>query len=74
MMIKKVIALEELDCANCAAKMEQNIRHIDGVLNCNVNFMLQRMTLEISEENPEEIIKQVKAVVHKIEPECRLKI
>lgn len=72
--MKKVIAMEDLDCANCAAKMEQNIRKLDGVVSCNVNFLLQRMTLEISEEKADETLKQIKNTVRKIEPDCRLKI
>ena len=72
--MKKVIAMQDLDCANCAAKMEQAIRKIDGVQSCTINFMLQRMTLELDDSNSEEIIKQIKAAVKKIEPDCRLKI
>ena len=72
--MKKVIAMQDLDCANCAAKMEQAIRKIDGVQSCSINFMLQRMTLELDEANSEEIIKQIKAAIKKIEPDCRLKI
>ena len=72
--MKKVIAMQDLDCANCAAKMEQAIRKIDGVQSCTINFMLQRMTLEFDDANSEEIIKQIKTAIKKIEPDCRLKI
>ena len=72
--MKKVIAMQDLDCANCAAKMEQAIRKIDGVQSCSINFMLQRMTLELNDENSAEIINQIKAAVKKVEPDCRLKI
>ena len=72
--MKKVIAMQDLDCANCAAKMEQSIRKIDGVQSCTINFMLQRMTLELDDDNSAEIINQIKAAVKKIEPDCRLKI
>ena len=72
--MKKVIAMQDLDCANCAAKMEQAIRKIDGVQSCSINFMLQRMTLELDENNSTETINQIKAAVKKIEPDCRLKI
>ena len=72
--MKKVIAMQDLDCANCAAKMEQAIRKIDGVSNCTINFMLQRMTLELDDERSAEIINQIKVAVKKIEPDCRLKI
>ena len=72
--MKKVIAMQDLDCANCAAKMEQAIRKIDGVQSCTINFMLQRMTLELDDNKSAEIINQIKATVKKIEPDCRLKI
>ena len=72
--MKKVIAMQDLDCANCAAKMEQAIKKIDGVQSCSINFMLQRMTLEIDDANTVEIINQIKAAVKKVEPDCRLKI
>ena len=72
--MKKVIAMQDLDCANCAAKMEQAIRKIEGVQSCTINFMLQRMTLELDDERSAEIINQIKAAIKKIEPDCRLKI
>ena len=72
--MKKVIAMQDLDCANCAAKMEQSIKKIEGVQSCSINFMLQRMTVEIDDQNSAEIINQIKAAVKKIEPDCRLKI
>lgn len=72
--MKKVIALEDLDCANCAAKMERGILQIEGVRNCSVNFMMQRMTLELDDDKAEEIIGKIKATVKRIEPDCRLKV
>ena len=72
--MKKVIAMQDLDCANCAAKMEQAINKIDGVHNCTINFMLQRMTLEMDDDRATEIIDQIKKAIKKIEPDCRLKI
>ncbi len=72
--MKKIIAMEDLDCANCAAKMERNIAQIEGVKNCNINFMLQKMTLELDDENYTEILQKIKATVKKVEPDCRLKI
>ena len=72
--MKKVIAMQDLDCANCAAKMEQAIRKIDGVSSCTINFMLQRMTLELDDANSAQIIDKIKSTIRKIEPDCRLKI
>ena len=72
--MKKVIAMQDLDCANCAAKMEQSIRKIEGVTSVSINFMAQKMTLEVADDNFEEVIAKIKAAIKKIEPDCKLKI
>ena len=72
--MKKVINLEDLDCANCAAKMECAIKKVEGVPNANVNFMMQRMTVEIDSENPQAVLAEIKKVCKKVEPDCILKI
>lgn len=71
--MKKVINLEDLDCANCAAKMECAVKKVDGVTNANVNFMMQRMTVEIDSENPQAVLAEIKKVCKKVEPDCTLK-
>lgn len=70
--MKKVYKLEDLDCANCAAKMERAIAKIDGVESANVNFLSQRMTLEADEARLEEIMEQVVKVCKKVEPDCKI--
>ncbi len=70
--MKKVYKLEDLDCANCAAKMERAIAKIDGVESVNVNFLSQRMTLEADEARLEEIMEQVVRVCKKVEPDCKI--
>lgn len=72
--MKKVINLEDLDCANCAAKMECAVKKVEGVANANVNFMMQRMTVEIDSENPQAVLAEIKKVCQKVEPDCILKI
>ena len=72
--MKKVIAMQDLDCANCAAKMEQSIKKIEGVQSVSINFMAQKMTLEVADDNFEQVIAKIKAAVKKIEPDCKLKI
>ena len=44
--MKKKFKLEDLDCANCAAKMEEAIKKIPGVNDANVSFMTQKMTVD----------------------------
>ena len=70
--MKKVYKREDLDCANCAAKMERAIAKIDGVESVNVNFLSQRMTLEADEARLEEIMEQVVRVCKKVEPDCKI--
>lgn len=72
--MKKVIALQDLDCANCAAKMECAIKKVEGVSNANVNFMMQKMTVEIDSDQPNAVLAEVKKVCKKVEPDCVLKI
>ena len=47
--MKKVYKMQDLDCANCAAKMENAIRKIEGVEECSVNFMMQKLTIVCAE-------------------------
>ena len=44
--MKKVFKLVDLDCANCAAKMERAIAQLDGVQSVTVSFLAQKLTLE----------------------------
>ena len=64
--------LEDLDCANCAAKMEDAIKKIDGVTNASVNFIMQKMTIEANEEDFDAIMKKVVKVCRKVEPDCTI--
>ncbi len=70
--MKRIIKLEDLDCASCASKMEDAVRKIDGVNYVSVNFITQTMTLQTSDENFDEIIKKVVKKCKHIEPECTL--
>lgn len=70
--MKKKFKLEDLDCANCAAKMEEGIKKISGVKDANVSFLAQKMTIEAEDEKFDEIMKEVVAVCEKIEPDCKI--
>ena len=70
--MKKKFKLEDLDCANCAAKMEDAIKKIAGVNDANVSFMAQKMTIEADDARFDEIMKEVAAVCAKVEPDCRI--
>ena len=68
--MKKKFKLTDLDCANCAAKMEDAIRKIEGVENASVSFMTQKMTIEAAEDQFDRIMQEVVAVGKKVEPDC----
>lgn len=70
--MKKTFRLEDLDCANCAAKMENGIRKLDGVQSATVSFLSQRMTIEAEESDFDDVMKKVVALCRKIEPDCRI--
>ena len=67
--MKKKFKLTDLDCANCAAKMEDAIRKIEGVENASVSFMTQKMTIEAAEDQFDRIMQEVVAVCKKVEPD-----
>ena len=70
--MKKTFKLIDLDCANCAAKMENNIRKIDGVPDATVSFMAQKMTVEADDDRFESIMDEVVKVCRKVEPDCEI--
>ena len=69
--MKKIYKLTDLCCANCAAEIERDVAKIEGVILCNVNFIMQKMTLEIAEEGAD-VLKKVEKAVRRVEPDCDL--
>ena len=59
----------EVDCANCAQKLEDAIKKIEGVTDAKVNFMMQKLTLEAPEDRFEEIFAEVVRMAKIIEPD-----
>ncbi len=70
--MKKVFKLEDLDCANCAAKMEAAIQKLDGVKSASVSFMTQKMTIEADDDRFDEVVKAAVKCIAKVEPDCRV--
>lgn len=61
--------LKGLDCANCAAKIEKNVRGIEGVEQANVDFVQQKMTIIAKEKGFEEVEEEAKTLIKKLEPD-----
>ena len=72
--MRKRYNLRDLDCANCAAKMENAIRRIDGVRDASVSFLTQKLTLEADEGRFDAILREAVAVCRKIEPDCVIEV
>ena len=70
--MKKKFKMQDLDCANCAARMECEIRKLAGVNDASVSFITQKLTIDADDENFEEILRQVQKVCKKIEPDCKI--
>ena len=72
--MKKKFKLQDLDCAHCAAKMEEAIKKIPGVNDASVSFMTQKMTISAEDEKFDEIMQKVVSICAKVEPDCRILI
>ncbi len=70
--MKKVFKLQNLDCANCAAKMEAAISKIEGVEAVTVSFMTQKLSITANESDFERILKLAAKTIKKIEPDCKI--
>ncbi|SDK68948.1 Heavy-metal-associated domain-containing protein [Alkalibacterium thalassium] len=60
--------LEGIDCANCAAKIENGVAEIDGVMNSNVNYMTQTLSFDLVAEDDVKTLSSVKTKIKKLEP------
>ena len=72
--MKKRFSFTNLDCANCAAKMEAAIGKFDGVRSVSVSYFSQKMTLEAEDARFDAILQEAAKICKKIEPDCVLHI
>ncbi len=70
--MRKTFKLRDLDCANCAAKMETDIKKIEGVENASVSFMTQKLILEADDERFDAIVDEAARICKRIEPDCEI--
>lgn len=67
-IMKKVYKIE-VDCAVCANKIQDAICKLEGVNSATVNFMTQKMILDVEDSNSEEVLKKVIKTAKKVEPD-----
>ncbi|ALQ41647.1 MULTISPECIES: cation transporter [Fusobacterium] len=70
--MKKVFKLEGLDCAHCAAKIEEKVSKLEGVKSVVINFMTTKMTLESVDENIADVVEKVKKLINEVEPDVNM--
>ena len=70
--MKKKFKLQDLDCANCAAKMEEAIKKIDGVNDATMSFMTQKLTIDAADDRFDTIMDEVEKVCAKVEPDMKI--
>lgn len=68
----KTFKLEELDCANCAAKMESAINNMSEVESATVSFITQKLTITTESEITTDLMKKISKICKRIEPDCRI--
>ena len=68
--MKKRFQLEDLDCANCAAKMEEAIKKLDGVNDAVVSFMAQTLTIDADDDKFDKVVKAAVKCIKKVDSDC----
>ena len=70
--MKRVFLMKEIDCANCAAKIENEINKIPGVNSAKVSFMTQKLILDAPEDIFDSVLEESRKVVRRVEPDCEI--
>ena len=72
--MRKIIKLQGLCCANCAAKIEEGVKKLDGVKEASLSFMTERLTMEVEDGREEELVDAARKIAAKVEPEAGFKV
>lgn len=70
--MKKTFILEDLDCAHCATLIEEAVGKVEGVEKSTLTFLTQKLIVEIEESKEKAIIKEIKKIVKKLEPDVEV--
>lgn len=72
--MRKIIKMENLCCANCAAKIEEGIKKLNGVKEASLSFMTQRLIMEVEDGREEELVEAARKIAAKVEPDAGFKV
>ena len=70
--MKMKFKIKGIDCANCAAELERAIQKIEGVTEASLSFMTEKLVMEIEDDRKDEVLKNLKKIVKKDEPDCTI--
>ena len=70
--MRKSFKLDEIDCANCARKLQDELARLDGVDAVSVNFLTQKLTLSAADERFDDVLERVVALTARVEPDCEV--
>ncbi len=70
--MKKTYILEDLDCAHCAAKIEEEVGKLEGVIKSTCTFLTQKLVVELDDAADKDITKMIKKIVKKLEPDVEV--
>lgn len=70
--MRKTYILEDLDCANCAAKIEEAVGKLEGVSKSTVTLLTQKLVIEVTEDKADGIAREIKKIVKKFEPDVEV--
>ena len=71
--MKKTFILEDLDCAHCAQKIEDKVASFDGVSNCKVTFLTQKLVYDVEDDKAKEVEEKMRKFVKETEPDVTVK-
>lgn len=71
--MKKTFKIE-VDCAVCAGKIEETIKKIEGVISCSVNYIMQKMVIEVNDSDFDVVLKKAIKAAKKIEPDFEIEL
>ena len=73
--MRKSFKLDEIDCANCARELQDELAKLEGVKSVSVNFMTQKMIVEFAEgADQKATMKAVLKACKKVEPDCEIEL
>ena len=70
--MKKQFKLDEIDCANCARELQDELAKLEGVKSVSVNYMTQKLTLEADDAEFDEVLNRVVEFTADAEPDCEI--